>query len=211
VEKAMGLINRMGHLVKRIGAFAAAGTLVSLTSCSLAPPAATHRLITHRALIDFTGLKAVQQIESVKMTAAPPVGWDRLNTRKSILYTHEQWRSPSARTGVGAAYIHLPLPLSASSIAWFAKQEYGKKAGDGKIIAEWTDELGRCGFEAENDKYHVRGYVTTRGLEAWIVYCGYRLNAPPDTAEISLAMRSAETFVPSATSAPSATEAVATK
>ena len=119
-----------------------------------------------------------------------------------MLYTHEQWRSPSSLTGVGVAYVRLPLPLSSKAIAWFAKQEYGKKAADGRIIAEWTDELGRSWFEAENKKYHVRGYVTTRGLEAWIVYSGYRLTDPPEPAEISLATRSAETFIPIPANAP---------
>ena len=170
--------------------------LASISGCTFAPPVQTNRLITQRALIDFTGLKQVQQYANVKVTAAPPVGWDRLALRKHFLYEHEQWRSPSSLTGVGVAYIRTPLPLPADAITWFAKKEYGKKAEDGKILAEWTDATGRAWFEAENKKYHVRGYVATRGNEAWIVYCGYRLEKSPDPSEISLAMRSAETFVP---------------
>jgi hypothetical protein len=175
--------------------------LAGMTGCSFAPPVQTNRLIRHRAFIDFSGLKPLETLSSVKVTAAPPSGWDRLPARKSLLYTHEQWRSPSAQTGVGVAYVRLPLPLSAQAIAWFAKQEYGRKADDGKIISEWTDSMGRAWFEAENRKYHVRGYVATRGSEAWIVYSGYRLTSPPDPAEVSLAARSAETFVPGSATA----------
>ncbi|MBC8106970.1 MAG: hypothetical protein H7Z14_10305, partial [Anaerolineae bacterium] len=123
-------------------------------------------------------------------------GWERIAPRPSRLYSHEQWRSPSGHTGVGVAYIRMPIPLGAGTLAWFAKQEYGKKSEDGRIIAQWTDNLGRTWFEVENKKYHVRGYVTTRGLDAWIIYSGYRLTSTPDPMELSVALRSLETIAP---------------
>ena len=194
----------MGHFFLRLRsversvshyALLASGVLM-MTSCSVAPTAPTHRLLMHRAAIDFTGLKNVIEVPSVKVSWAPPMGWDRLQTKKTALYVNEQWRSPSAHTGVGVAYIKLPIPITADMITWFAKNEYCKKSDDGRIIAQWTDTLGRPWFECENNKYHVRGYAITRGLEAWIVYSGYRTAHAPDPAEISLAMRSSETIVP---------------
>jgi len=90
----------------------------------------------------------------------------------------------------------LPLPLAARTIIWFAKLEYSKRADDGKVLREWDDDLGRPWFEAENNKYHVRGYVVVKGFEAWIVYCGYRTAFPPQVSELAAAQRSAETIMP---------------
>jgi hypothetical protein len=92
--------------------------------------------------------------------------------------------------------IRLPLPLSAEMVCWFAKREYTKKAQDGKIIREWKDALGRRWFEAENNKYHVRGYCMVQGFQAWFVYFGYKTEHPPNFDEISLAAKSADTFIP---------------
>jgi hypothetical protein len=116
--------------------------------------------------------------------------------KHAALYTDMQWRSPSKMTGVGAAYVRLPIPLPASALVWLAKQEYSKKAQDGELVGQWTDELGRPWFEAQNTKYHVRGYVVTRGFEAWIIYCGYKREQPPSASEIGVASRSMETIVP---------------
>jgi hypothetical protein len=196
VEKAMGRLlsfYRLGQLVL------ASCALAVVSGCSVAPSANSGRLLSNRALIDFTGLRKVAQVDTVHASVASPMGWDRLATHNHPLYTHEQWRSPTMLTGVGVAYIHLPLPLSADAICWLARQEYAKhsKAGDGgKLIGSWTDNLGRVWFEGENSKYHVRGYVVTHGFEAWIVYFGYRVPTTPDPMELSLAMRSAETIVP---------------
>jgi hypothetical protein len=176
-----------------------AAGLMMIASCSVAPTAPVHRLLMHRAMIDFTGLRDVIEVPTVHATWAPPIGWDRLMTKKTALYVNEQWRSPSAHTGVGVAYIKLPVPVTADMITWFAKNEYAKKSDDGRIIAQWTDSLGRPWFECENKKYHVRGYAITRGFEAWIIYSGYRTANTPDPAEISLAIRSAETIIPGAT------------
>ena len=83
-------------------------------------------------------------------------------------------------------------------MVWFAKKEYakGRPDADGKVLSEWVDPLGRSWFEAQNEKYHIRGYVVVKGFDAWVVYFGYRTHYPPDVAEISLAARSAETAVP---------------
>lgn len=178
--------------------------------CAVTPPPSTGRLLRNRALIDFTGLRSVETIGGVKVSAACPIGWERIDPRRTPLYTHEQWRSPSGQTGVGVAYVHMPLPLSASAVAWFAKQEYGKRGDDGRILAEWTDSLGRAWFEVQNRKYHVRGYVISRGFEAWIIYTGYRVATTPDPTELSLALRSMETIVP-ASSAPPTTRPAADK
>jgi hypothetical protein len=107
-----------------------------------------------------------------------------------------QWRSPTKMTGVGVAYIHMPLPFPARMITWLAQKEYSKKADDGKILGEWEDALGRPWFEAENTRYHVRGYVVTKGFEAWIIYCGYNREQPPSAAELGVAARALETIVP---------------
>jgi len=207
----------MGNFVSRVRSFGRsafrfsllATGMMMLVSCSVAPTAPTHRLLMHRAMIDFTGLRDIMHIPTVKVSWSPPIGWDRLTTKKTALYTNEQWRSPSSHTGVGVAYIKLPIPITADMITWFAKNEYCKKSDDGRIIAQWTDSLGRPWFECENNKYHVRGYAITRGLEAWIVYSGYRTANAPDPAEISLAMRSAETIVPGVTASPSTQPTVA--
>ena len=195
-------IGRIARPVWRVGRFASRSIalmlgMALLGSCSVVPTATeTTKWMRHRALIDFSGLKQVESVPAIKASLAAPIGWERIPPKPSRLYVHEQWRSPSGFTGVGIAYIRMPFPLGASTLAWFAKQEYGKKAEDGKIIAQWTDSLDRTWFEVENKKYHVRGYVTTRGLDAWIIYSGYRLAKTPDPYELSVAMRSLETIAP---------------
>jgi hypothetical protein len=114
----------------------------------------------------------------------------------SSLYTHQQWKSPSTRTGIGVAHVRMPLPISMRMLMWVAKREYTKKGNDGRIVSEWTDDLGRPWFEAENDKYRVRGYVVVSGFQAWVIYFGHKVGEPPDPAELSLAARSAESVVP---------------
>jgi hypothetical protein len=127
---------------------------------------------------------------------AAPRRWVPLPFKPNPLYTHEQWKSPSGHTGVGVVCAHLPLPLSTSTVVWLAKKEYVKQGKDGKLLGEWTDSLGRSWFEAENDKYHVRGFVCVKGFTAWIIYFGYKSKYPPDVAEISLAARAADSVVP---------------
>ena len=164
--------------------------------CQGSKPIEHTRLIEHQALIDFSGLKNAEAIESLKVHAAIPESRQAPAPQKTTLYTHGQWKSPSGHTAVGAVLVRLPLPLSADTVAWFAKREYSKKADDGKILKEWKDALGRRWFEAENNKYRVQGYCLAQGFEAWIVYFGYKTQFPPNFDEISLAARSADTFIP---------------
>jgi hypothetical protein len=173
-----------------------------LGGCQNGQGFSSRRLIEHQALIDFSGLDSVRKCEHVDVAIAPPRRWEALPVKNNPLYAHQQWRSPSGHTGVGVLCAHLPLPLSTNTVVWLAKQEYAKRGNDGKLIGEWTDVLGRSWFEAEDGKYHVRGYVVTRGFSAWIVYFGYRTRYSPDLAEISIAARSAETAVPGGESAP---------
>ena len=156
----------------------------------------TRRIIEHQAMIDFSGLRPVEVVPSVKVRAAPPRQWTARPVDKGPMYTHQQWKSPSTHTGVGVAHIRMPLPLPQSAVLWLARREYTKKANDGRLIAEWKDDLGRHWFEAENNKYHVRGYAVVDGFDAWIIYFGHKVAYPPDLPEIRLAARAVDTIVP---------------
>jgi len=176
-------------------------TVLGLSSvgCTIAPPVSIRKLSIHRDQSDLTGLKTSQIFEELHVTWALPHEWESLPIKKNPLYTHQQWRSPTLLTGVGVAHITLPIPLPAQGLVWFAKNEYLKRARDqkdGKLIGQWTDSLGREWFEAENSKYHVRGYAMTQGNDAWIVYSGWRVTNDPQPAEIALARRSLESIVP---------------
>ncbi len=177
--------------------------------CSVSPTVPIRELLLHRAVVDPTGLASVRGLSSVRVTCAPPRGWNRLVTQRTALFTHEQWRSPTRQTAVGAIYVRLPLPLRADAVAWFAKREYRKNVDSQKAFSttttrpstqpafmEWRDSLGRPWFDGEDGKYHVRGYVVVDGLDAWFVYTGYRLDSPENKVETAIARRSAETFVP---------------
>lgn len=178
------------------GCGAAVFLIPVLVGCQQAPQVSRQKLIDHVAMIDFTGLKPVEAVESVKAQAAVPRQWERLDLQKNAFYTHQQWRSPSSRTGMGVAHVRMPLPLSTGMLLWLARREYTKKANDGRILAEWTDDLGRPWFEAENAKYRVRGYVVVSGFQAWVIYFGHKSGLPPDPAELSLAARAATSVVP---------------
>jgi hypothetical protein len=169
---------------------------VGSTGCQTTARTTNRRLIEHQAMIDFSGLKPAEPLEALKASCSVPRQWEQLPLRRTPLYAHQQWKSPSTHTGVGVVYVHLPLPLSERTLIWFAKREYTKSSTDGKVIGQWTDEIGREWFEAENNKYHVRGYVMVRGFNAWMVYFGSKTGYPPDVAELSLAARSVETFFP---------------
>jgi hypothetical protein len=190
----------MGLLLYRPGAagVAIAGSLLLLltSGCQIAPTIATGRLIEHQALMDFSGLKDQQQISVLKVIAAPPETWEPLPLERNALYAHLQWKSPSGDTGVGVAHVRMPLPLRPRTLLRFAKNEYRKQDGGGVIMAEWTDEFGRPWFEAENNRYYVRGYAVTSGFDGWIIYCGYKVTRPPNPAEINLAARCLESILP---------------
>ena len=186
----------MGIPFTRISAVLAIVCLTTLTGCQLTQSVSTARLIQHQAMVDPSGLKDSSVCDVVKVHVAAPQKWDALPAKKTAVYTDMQWRSPSKMTGVGVAYVRLPLPMPAATIAWLAEKEYSKRAEDGRLLATWHDSLGRPWFEAENTRFHLRGYIVARGFEAWIIYCGYRLEQPPSAAELGVASRALETIVP---------------
>jgi hypothetical protein len=156
-------------------------------------------LLRRQAFLDLTGLLPRKEVEKLAVTWSLPRDWEPGPMKRNPIYTHQQFKSPTGRTGVGVAHLRLPLPLSASAIVWLAKHEYVKRTGDqndGKLINRWTDAEGREWFEAENNKYHARGFVIARGLDAWIVYSGYRLAQAPDPTEVGISERSAQTVLP---------------
>ena len=170
--------------------------VISTGGCRTNSPTTNRRLIEHQALIDFSGLKPAEPIEALKVSCSVPRQWESLPLKKTGLYAHQQWKSPSTHTGMGVVFVRLPLPLSERALLWLAKREYTKGSDDGKLIGQWTDDLGREWFEAQNNKYHVRGYAIVRGFSAWLVYFGSKTGYPPDVAELSLAARAVETFLP---------------
>jgi hypothetical protein len=170
--------------------------VLAAVGCQQGPAVSPSRLLQRQAILDFSGLKERRNFEDLKVTVSTPQKWEMLPTQKTPLYLHQQWRSPSRRTGVGVAYVRMPIPLAAKALVWLAKQEYTKKSNDGKLIAQWTDAAGREWIEAENNKYHVRGYAVVHGFDAWFVYCGYKTSKGPDPAELNLAVRCSETILP---------------
>jgi len=157
----------------------------------------TVQLEIHQDTINLSGLSPLHADKPLHVSCAPPDSWDQLPLHANLLYTHQQWRSLDRHVGMGVAYMHTPIPISPQTLIWFAKAQYSHSDdGSGRLIAEWTDSLGRCWFEAENKTYHVRGYAMTHGHDAWVVYSGYRVQARPPAAEILLAARGAETVAP---------------
>jgi hypothetical protein len=179
-------------------AIALVGALCS--ACQVTPGVSVKKLEEHRESSDLSGLQPAKPVDTLGVSWAIPGNWSLLPAKKHPLYTHQQWRSPTMATGVGVAHIQMPFALPASTILWFAKNEYLKRAAkdskDGQLIAQWTDSLGRQWFEAENNKYHVLGYVMSRGSEAWVAYSGYRVTVEARPLEIELAERSLESVVP---------------
>jgi hypothetical protein len=172
-----------------------------LTGCGMTSSVSANRLIAHQALIDFSGLKRPQTLQSLNIAASIPNHWEALPFQRRFIYVHQQWRSPSHNTGVGVAYIHMPLPMSAKTIIWFAKSQYATQyradgKPQGKLLGQWTDSLGREWFEAEDNKYHVKGYAITNGFDAWIIYSGYRWHSGMNMPEIAMAARSMDSILP---------------
>ncbi|HTW93375.1 MAG TPA: hypothetical protein VMD30_01190 [Tepidisphaeraceae bacterium] len=154
----------------------------------------------HQQSVDLNGLRRVEAFPELQVSCAPPVFWERRGETPNILYTHEQWRSPRKNAGMGVAYIHTLIPLSPQMLVWFAKTQYAQSKenheGGGKLLGEWTDSMGRVWFEAENARYHVKGYAMTRGTDAWIVYSGYQVKNKPPESDIELAERAADSVAP---------------
>lgn len=166
------------------------------TGCQSGQQVSSQRLIEHQALIDFSGLKEPELAEPIRLQVSLPQTWKLHDTERKALYTHQQWKSPTEKTGVGAIYARLPIPMSANMILHFAIKHYADQANDGRELGRWEDEAGRKWFEAETSKYHARGYVMVSGRDAWIVYSGFKTDVPPEPGEISLAARCIQTFVP---------------
>jgi hypothetical protein len=171
-----------------------AACVILLTGCQFSAPPAMKRASVQPTRPDIL---PVEKQESLKVQWARPADWKPLpTTAKSPLYTHVQYRSPTLSTGFGVAYIHLPIPLSAKAIVWFAKSQYTKQSSEGRLVGEWTDALGRYWFEAENNKYHVKGYAVTKGFDAWIIYSGFKTTRPPHKDEIAIATRCSDAIIP---------------
>jgi hypothetical protein len=155
------------------------------------------KLEMHQSEVNRTGLTVVRTDDLLQVTMASPQLWDLMPTTSNMIYSHRQWRSPDKHVGMGVAYLHMPVACSPQTLIWFAKAQYVHRTdGKGRLIAQWTDSLGRCWFEAENDLYHVRGYAMTRGNDAWIVYSGYRVHAEPTQVDLLLAERGADSVAP---------------
>ena len=176
--------------------WAAITAFTFLSGCQIVTVSAV-RLEIHQSQVNRTGLAVVRADPDLKITLAPPEEWDRLPLVANVLYAHQQWRSSDHRAGMGVAYLHTPIPFSPQTLIWFAKLQYShSRDTSGRLIAQWTDSLGRCWFEAEDARFHVRGYAMTRGNDAWIVYSGYRIRAMPSPAQIALAARGADSVAP---------------
>jgi hypothetical protein len=171
-------------------------SIAAMAGCQVAAVSAV-QLEMHQAQVNHSGLSPLHLVQKLRVSCAPPVQWDQLPLRSNWLYSHQQWRAPDRHVGMGVAYMHTPIMFSPQTLIWFAKAQYtGTDNGSGRLIAQWTDSLGRCWFEAENDTYHVRGYAMTRGYDAWIVYSGYRVKTNPLPTEVVLAARGADTVAP---------------
>ncbi len=174
--------------------------IAGLTGCQTTQPVIGSRLIAHAAMIDFSGLAPCTSVTELNVEASIPEGWAPLPSQRNALFVHYQWRSATHMTGIGIVNVHLPLPMSAKALLWLASAKYSSNKdnanSDGKLLSEWTDSIGREWFEAENSKYHVRGYAVTSGFDAWVVYTGYRLRGDPNPVEISLASRSMDSIIP---------------
>lgn len=202
-------LRRTGSTAARavLGVGVAAGLLGGVVGCQPTQTTMSRRLVARMALIDFSGLAPAKPIDGLHVSAAIPRAWQVMPAQHGAMYTHVQWRSPTRATGVGVAVVHMPLPLSAKTILWLAKAKYEQAKADasvkheipggpGRLLAQWTDPVGREWFEVENGRYHVRGYVVTFGFDAWAVYSGYRRTGVPNRIDIELADRSLESVVP---------------
>jgi hypothetical protein len=152
--------------------------------------------VQHQSEVNYQGLGSTEPIASVAMLGATPREWEPLPLDSNPLYAHQQWRSPSHRTGVGVAHLYLPLPLGAAAVVWVVVQRYATAHPDGRLLGQWTDCLGRYWFDATNSKFHICGYALAEGTDAWIVYFGYKRTGGMPTGELNAAARSIETMIP---------------
>ncbi len=177
---------------------AAGVCMLGVIGCQYQPVAAT-QLQNRQSRLVHDGLLSIQIENRLKISCAPPGDWHRMITEQTLLYAHQQWRSPSKHAGMGVVYVHSLLPLSSDMVLWFAQSQYRKnKKPDGheQMVSLRVDGMQRHWFEAENETYHVKGYAMTHGQDAWIVYSGWKLKTPPPTDEIAQAEQAVETVAP---------------
>jgi len=173
-----------------------AAALAACTGCQYQSISSAD-LKNHQSHLNKTGLTPLHVNPMLQVTCAPPEQWEPLLPKNNLIYSHQQWRSPDREVGMGVAYMHTPVPFSAQTIIWFAKARYSEThKSQGRLLEQWTDSLGRCWFEAENEKYHITGYAMTRGLDAWVVYSGFRLAGNVPQTEIALAAKGADSVAP---------------
>ncbi len=155
-------------------------------------------LLNRQQQSNGSGLAPMTRFAAVHASLAPPQDWTQLPATHGLFYVHQQWRSPDGGTGIGVAYIQLPLPVSPQILLFVAKSQYAKShsAVSGNIDTQWTDALGRLWFEGGDADLRVRGYVMTRGLEAWIVYSRHHLKGSASEHDIAMADRTADAVVP---------------
>src|SRR4026208_2162433 len=158
----MGILSRNNGGRARLTLVLALAVLAcSGAGCVVAPPVSTKLILRQQALLDFTGLLPARMLETLNVKWAVPRDWEALPPKTGLMFTHQQYRSPSGVTGVGVAYGRLPFAVPSNTIAWIAQREYLKKYDDqkeAKLIAHWSDAAGREWFEGENNKYHGTGY-----------------------------------------------------
>lgn len=187
----MGLSRNTIWTVRAVATLAAALVSFGCQSGSVS----TAKLVANQSRVDFNGLESTHLL--VDVSAAGACAWTHRPPESSALYSHEQWRSPTGITGVGIVYLHLPLPVGPSAVLWLAEQHFASiPGGKGHVLGEWTDLLGRSWFMAQSTRLHVSGYIMTEGYCAWIVYFAYKSDGQFHPAELSLAARSVESFVP---------------
>ncbi len=194
----MGLIKSTFVVRAFIAVAVVSVAVVQSTGCYTTATQSAKRWASRPAMeeVEVSGLEEAEQLDALKVMVAAPEKWGGLPLRKNALYSHKQWRSPSLHTGVGVVYIKLPVPLPMGTLLWLAKQEYTKKEDDGRLIGQWKDSIGRSWFEAENNKYHVKGYITMNGLDAWVVYSGYRTTTEREPEQVALAERAMQAIRP---------------
>src|SRR5258705_11738222 len=83
---------RLGFVFTAVSAF--------VSGCQMAAPAPKALFSDYREKLNESGLALPLAVDPLQVHAAFPAGWQALPLQKNALYTHQQWRSPSKRTGV---------------------------------------------------------------------------------------------------------------
>ncbi|HEX8912299.1 MAG TPA: hypothetical protein VF796_08055 [Humisphaera sp.] len=165
--------------------------------CQAGQAVKSQKLIEHQALVSVAGLKPAEAMDDVNVRASIPDGWSLGSKSAKLLYANRHYRSPSGRTGVGVVHAKVLIPVSPKVVLWMARQQYQKQgSASGRELRSWEDALGRHWFEAENDQFRVTGYAMVEGRDVWLVYSGFKLDAPTNWAEVADGLRAMETFVP---------------